>query len=221
MCIFSQEESSDSWALLCDPQRIAITWVLTMLGHSTLVKYKVNWSIFLFVSFCIENEWSASLIHAASTWSIVLVLWKVMHVGNGNKQQLINSRIFHCAQVEYLPTDWSINWLTAWLLTDVSIGWCFQTFNRNCEDTWRRVWWRARHWWWQTLTWMNWKMTGDSTVFSGAATDFLHPRLLSNSRWVFREWLNSDLAFLLISALKWYYDQKKFCFSFGFQNYVN
>ncbi|XP_068697910.1 dynein axonemal heavy chain 8-like [Montipora foliosa] len=40
MCIFSQEESSDSWALLCDPQRIAITWVLTMLGHSTLVKYK-------------------------------------------------------------------------------------------------------------------------------------------------------------------------------------
>ena len=42
MCIFSQEESSDAWALLCDPQRIAITWVLTMLGQSTLVKYKVN-----------------------------------------------------------------------------------------------------------------------------------------------------------------------------------
>ena len=41
MCIFSQEESSDSWALLCDPQRIAITWVLTMLGQTTLVKYKV------------------------------------------------------------------------------------------------------------------------------------------------------------------------------------
>lgn len=40
ICIFSQEESSDSWALLCDPQRIAITWVLTMLGQSTLVKYK-------------------------------------------------------------------------------------------------------------------------------------------------------------------------------------
>ena len=42
ICIFSQEESSDSWALLCDPQRIAITWVLTMLGQSTLVKYKVT-----------------------------------------------------------------------------------------------------------------------------------------------------------------------------------
>lgn len=41
ICIFSQEESSDSWALLCDPQRIAITWVLTMLGQTTLVKYKV------------------------------------------------------------------------------------------------------------------------------------------------------------------------------------
>lgn len=40
MCIFSQEECSDCWALLCDPQRIAITWVLTMLGHTTLVKYK-------------------------------------------------------------------------------------------------------------------------------------------------------------------------------------
>ena len=43
MCIFSQEESSDCWALLCDPQRIAITWVLTMLGHTTLVKYKVTY----------------------------------------------------------------------------------------------------------------------------------------------------------------------------------
>lgn len=42
ICIFSQEECSDSWALLCDPQRIAITWVLTMLGQTTLVKYKVN-----------------------------------------------------------------------------------------------------------------------------------------------------------------------------------
>lgn len=42
VCIFSQEECSDSWALLCDPQRIAITWVLTMLGQTTLVKYKVN-----------------------------------------------------------------------------------------------------------------------------------------------------------------------------------
>ena len=42
MCIFSQQECSDSWALLCDPQRIAITWVLTMLGQTTLVKYKVN-----------------------------------------------------------------------------------------------------------------------------------------------------------------------------------
>lgn len=40
ICIFSQEECSDSWALLCDPQRIAITWVLTMLGQTTLVKYK-------------------------------------------------------------------------------------------------------------------------------------------------------------------------------------
>ena len=42
VCIFSQEECSDSWALLCDPQRIAISWVLTMLGQTTLVKYKVS-----------------------------------------------------------------------------------------------------------------------------------------------------------------------------------
>ncbi|XP_048577711.1 dynein axonemal heavy chain 8 isoform X3 [Nematostella vectensis] len=40
MCIATREESSDTWPLLCDPQRIAITWINTMLGQTTTVKYK-------------------------------------------------------------------------------------------------------------------------------------------------------------------------------------
>ena len=47
ICIMTQKDCCNAWALLCDPQRVAVHWIEKLLQDTIVVKYKVLTSILL------------------------------------------------------------------------------------------------------------------------------------------------------------------------------
>ena len=49
ICIMTQKDCCTAWALLCDPQRVAVHWIEKLLQDTIVVKYKVSTVSYIYI----------------------------------------------------------------------------------------------------------------------------------------------------------------------------